>query len=410
MTGLPRPLPRHRRVLVSGAGIAGPALAFWLHRHGFDVTVVEKAGAVRGGGYPVDVRGTAVEVVRRMGLLPQLRRAHISTRRITFLSTDGSPVAALRPEALVGGTRDDLEVPRGELTALLHDAVRDDVAFVFDDSVAALDDRPDHVEVTFRSGARREFDLVVGADGLHSHTRHLAFGPEEPFHHYLGHCFAGFTLPNHLGLAHEGLVWNAPGRSAVLYAVGAGEHVHGFLDFARPEPPFAAFRSPGAQRELVAETFRDRQWEVPRLVAAMRCADDLFFDVVSQIRMPRWSAGRVALVGDAAYAPSFLTGQGTSLALVGAYLLAGELAAHPGHREAFAAYERLARPFVTADQDLVGEGDAALFPRTEEALRRRDETLRTLSALPADTPRPAHSALVLPAYGEYGKVAGAGAG
>ncbi|MEU3914435.1 FAD-dependent monooxygenase [Streptomyces sp. NPDC029721] len=400
MTGLH--LPRHRHILVSGAGIAGPALAYWLHRQGSDVTVVEKAPAVRGGGYPVDIRGTALEVVRRMGLLPQLRRAHIRTRRITFLGTDGTSVAALRPEVLAGGTRSDLEVPRGKLTSLLHDAVRDDVTFVFNDSVAALDDRPDRVEVTFRSGARRDFDLVIGADGLHSQTRRLTLGPEEPFHHYLGYCFTGFTLPNHLGLAHEGVVWNAPGRSAALYAFGAGEHVHGFLNFSRPDPPFEAFRSPGAQRELVAETFRDQQWEVPRLVAAMRSADDQFFDVVSQIHMPRWSAGRVALVGDAAYAPSFLTGQGTSLALVGAYLLAGELARNPNHREAFEAYERAARPFVTANQELVTKGDASLFPRTEEALSRRNDALRTLSALPADTPRPAHSALVLPDYGRVG--------
>ncbi|MFF0753042.1 FAD-dependent monooxygenase [Streptomyces sp. NPDC004267] len=391
-------LPRHRSVLISGASVAGPALAYWLRRYGFDVTVVEKADAVRGGGYPIDVRGTALEVVRRMGLLPELRKAHIDTRRITFLDADGGTVAALRPEALAGGTGNDLEVPRGDLTSLLHGLVRDNVTFLFDDSIAALDDRPDGVEVTFHSGARRDFDLVIGADGLHSNTRRLILGAEERFHHYLGYCFAGFTLPNHLGLAHEGVLWNVPGRSAALYAVGAGQQVHGFLNFARPEPPLDAFRSPEAQRELVAATFPDQRWEVPRLVAAMRSAQDLFFDVVSQIRMPRWSVGRVALVGDAAYAPSFLTGQGTSLALVGAYLLAGELATRPDHREAFAAYESMARPFVTANQELVTEGNAALFPRTESALLQRDEALRALSALPADTPRPAHSALVLPDY------------
>ncbi|GHE92889.1 FAD-dependent monooxygenase [Streptomyces fumanus] len=397
MTETRHPLPR-RSALVSGASIAGPAVAYWLHRYGFDVTVVEKAATVRGGGYPIDIRGTAVEAVRRMGLLPRLRKAHVDTRRITFLDPDGDAVAALRPESMAIGADGDLEVRRGDLTEILYDAVRDSVAFEFDDSIAALDDHPDCIEVTFRSGARRTFDVVIGADGLHSHTRRLVLGPEERFHHYLGACFAGFTLPNHLGLVSEGLLWNAPGRSAALYAVGYGQDVFGLLTFRRSDPPFDAFRDPEAQRELLAATFPDDRWEIPRIVAEMHTADDLFFDVVSQIRMPRWSAGRVALVGDACYAPSFLTGQGTSLALAGAYVLAGELATHRDHAEAFAAYERVMRPFVTANQALAGDGDTELFPATEEALRQRNTALRALSALPADRPHAEYSALTLPDY------------
>ncbi|MER7468386.1 FAD-dependent monooxygenase [Streptomyces sp. NPDC097981] len=389
---------RGRSVLVSGASLAGPALAYWLHRYGFEVTVVEKADTVRGGGYPIDIRGTALEVVRRMDLLPQLQQAHIDTRRLTFLNADGGTIAALRPEAVSGGTGSDLEVPRGDLTRILYAAVCEDVEFLFGDSVTALDDRPEAVDVTFRSGTRRTFDLVVGADGLHSNTRRLVLGTEEQYHRYLGYCFAGFTMPNHLGLTQEAVLWNVPGRAAALYAVGAGEQVHGILSFARTDPPLDAFRDPQAQRDLVAETFRGDGWEVPRMVAAMQDADDLFFDVVSQIRTPRWSRGRVALVGDAAHAPSFLTGQGTSLALVGAYVLAGELAAHADHAEAYAAYERTARPYVTLNQDLVSEGNAALFPNTEETLRQRNAALRSLSELPADEPRAAHTALVLPDY------------
>ncbi|WP_437100221.1 FAD-dependent monooxygenase [Streptomyces sp. enrichment culture] len=387
-----------RSALVSGASIAGPAVAYWLHRYGFDVTVVEKAGAVRGGGYPIDIRGTAVEAVRRMGLLPELRKAHVNTHRITFLDADGGTVAALRPESMAIGADGDLEVRRGELTQILYDAVRHSVAFEFNDSIAALDDRPDGIEVTFRSGARRTFDVVIGADGLHSHTRGLVLGPEEGFHHYLGACFAGFTLPNHLGLTSEGVLWNVPGRSAALYAVGSGQDVFGLLTFRRSDPPFDAFRNPDAQRELLAATFPDDRWEIPRIVAEMHTTDDLFFDVVSQIRMTRWSAGRVALVGDAAYAPSFLTGQGTSLALVGACVLAGELAARADHTEAFDAYERVMRPFVTLNQALAGDGDTELFPATEQGLQRRNTALRTLSALPADRAHAEYSALTLPDY------------
>ncbi|WP_328659118.1 FAD-dependent monooxygenase [Streptomyces sp. NBC_00334] len=387
-----------RTALISGASIAGPALAYWLNRYGYAVTVVEKAPTLRGGGYPVDVRGTALEVVRRMGILPRLRDAHIDLRRLTFLDADGGEVASLHPHAVTGGVAGrDLEVRRGDLTDALHQAVRDDVEFLFNDSVDTLDQTGHGVDVTFRGGGSRTFDLVVGADGTHSRTRETLFGPEERFHHYLGYCFAVFTLRNTLGLSHETVMWNAPGRAAALYAVGDDDEVHAFLNFARPEPPTAAFRDPDAQRALVAETFADAGWEVPGMLAALREAEDLFFDGVGQIRMPRWSSGRVALVGDAAYAPSFLTGQGTSLALVGAYMLAGHLADRD-HAEGFAAYERDTREFVTANQGLVGRGGATLFPTTARDLERRNARLRTLSTIPAPQGRPAHSALTLPDF------------
>ncbi|MFK4067088.1 FAD-dependent monooxygenase [Streptomyces sp. NPDC029674] len=396
-----RTTPR-RTVLISGASIAGPALAFWLNRHGYAVTVVEKASAPRDGGYPVDVRGTALEVVRRMGILPRLRDAHIDLRRLTFLGEDGSEVVSVDPHTLTGGVAgEDLEVPRGELTGALHAAVRDDVEFLFSDSIAALDQSGPGVDVTFRGGGSRTFDMVIGADGLHSRTRELLFGPEERFHRYLGYCFAGFTMRNALGLSRETVMWNTPGRAAALYAArdtGEGDdEVHAFLNFAQPEPPFGAFRDPRAQRDLVAAVFADAGWEVPGMLAAMRDADDLFFDVVSQIRMPRWSSGRVALVGDAAYAPSFLTGQGSSLALVGAYMLASSLAGRD-HTTGFAAYERRTRAFVTVNQEQIGKGDAPLFPTTARGLERRNDMLLGLGTAPRSAKgRPAHSALTLPA-------------
>lgn len=388
--------PPRRKVLISGASIAGPALAFWLNRHGFAVTVVEKAATLRDGGYPIDVRGTAFEVVRRMGILPRLREAHIDLRRLTFLDADGGEVAAVSPHTLTGGVAgQDLEVRRGDLTDALYTAVRDDVEFLFDDSIDTLDQSGHGVDVTFRGGGRRTFDMVVGADGLHSRTRAFLFGPEEQFHRYLGYCFAGFTMRNTFGLSHETVMWNTPGRAAALYAVGDNDDVHAFLNFAHPEPPYDAFRNPEAQRDLVASVFADAGWEVPGMLAALRDADDLFFDAVSQIRMPRWSSGRVALVGDAAYAPSFLTGQGSSLALVGAYMLATSLADRD-HAAGFAAYEHDTREFVTVNQEQVGEGDATLFPTTAQALQQRNDMLRNLSAIPSPEGRPAHSALTLP--------------
>ncbi|ARX82425.1 FAD-dependent oxidoreductase [Streptomyces alboflavus] len=390
-----------RTVLISGASIAGPALAYWLRRSGHTVTVVEKAGALRGGGYPIDIRGTATEVVRRMGIWPRLRDAHIDLRRFTFLDADGSTVASVDGRAAAGATagaeRQDLEVRRGDLAEVLHALVRDDVEFLFRDSIDTLDQSGHGVDVTFRSGRQRTFDLVVGADGMHSATRNSLFGPEERFHRHLGQCFAVFTMPNAFGLSRELMMWNTPGRAAALYATG-GDELHAFLTFHRPRPPLAARRDPDAGRALVAAVFADAGWEVPAMVEALRGADDLFFDTAGQIRMPHWSSGRVVLVGDAAYAPSFLTGQGSSLALVGAYVLAHSLAAHRDPAAALTAYEHGVREFVTLNQALVDNGGATLFPTTAEALERRNTMLRGLDAMPSATTRPAHSALTLPEF------------
>lgn len=386
-------------VLISGASISGPALAYWLHRSGFAVTVVEKAGGLRDGGYPIDIRGTATEVVRRMGILPRLRDAHVDSRRCTFLDADGGEVATLSPSAVAGGVEgQDLEVRRGDLATALYGIVRDDVEFLFDDSIDTLDQSGSGVDVTFHSGRRRTFDLVVGADGMHSHTRESVFGPEERFHRCLGYCFAIFTMPNTFRLSREVMMWNTPGRAAALYAVGDSDELHAFLTFHQPEPPIDTLRNPDAQRDLVATVFADAGWEVPGMVRAMRDADDLFFDTAGQIRMPHWSSGRVALVGDAAYAPSFLTGQGSSLALVGAYMLANALATNRDHTAAFAAYERDAGEFVAMNQALVDNGGARLFPTTARALEQRNTMLRGLVTMPSATPRPAHSALTLPEF------------
>lgn len=374
------------KALISGASIAGPTLAYWLHRYGWDVTVVEKSTGIRAGGYPIDIRGTALDVLDRMGVLPQARAAHIDTRRLTFVAPNGKIAGQIRAEQLTGGTEGrDLELPRGKLTTILYDAVRDDVEWIFNDSIATLDDHGDGVSVTFVSGHRDEFDVVIGADGLHSNTRKLVFGPEENFNRYLGYCFAGFTIPNDLGLAHEGLVWSAPGRMATVYAPGCTDTLHGLLMTHRPQPPLAELHDVDAQRALMAEVFVGDGWLLPKLLDGMRAAGDVFFDVTSQIHMPAWSRGRVALAGDAAHAPSFFSGQGTSIALVGAYMLAGELATATDPAAAFAAYEQKTRDFVRRNQALADSGGTTLAPATDRALWFRNKVLLKLAPLLAPT-------------------------
>ncbi|WP_158821380.1 FAD-dependent monooxygenase [Granulicella sp. S156] len=400
-------MPMNKKVLISGASIAGPTLAYWLYRYGFDVTVVERADAVRSGGYPIDVRGTAIDVVERMGLLTQLQAAHIDTRKLTFVDADGAPIAVLSPEALSGGVSGrDIELPRGALTSLLYKQTQNGaIHYRFSDSIDALEDDGAGVGVCFKSGEHARFDIVVGADGLHSNTRALVFGPEEPFNRYLGRCFNLFSVskPSSVSLSHEGIIYAEPGRAAGIYAVGDSDTLFAFLIFAADEAPFLSHPDIEEQRLRTSEIFAGSGWKVPRLVEAMQKADDLFFDTVSQIHMPRWSSGRVVLVGDAAYAPSFLSGQGTSLALVGAYVLAGELATHSNPAEAFAAYERIVRPFVEANQALASSGGSMLLPRSQEELDRRNQALAA-AASSADNGdhaaknRHVHNSLKLPNY------------
>lgn len=392
-----------RHVLISGASIAGPALAYWLHRYGFSVTVVEQSDTIRLGGYPIDLRGTAMQVADRMGLLPALQRAHIDTTRATFVDGEGREIATLNPEWITGSVRGrDVELPRGVLTSLLFSLTRHLVSYRFSSSIVASSDGEGGVDVTFSDGRREMFDLVIGADGVHSNTRKLTFGPEQMFAEPIGFCFAAFTTPNTLRLSREAICANVPGRWATLYA--AGDHpktLFTLLAFAHPYALGKEGHDPTFQRDLTAKAFAGAGWKLPELIAEMRTAEDFYFNSVQQIRMPAWAKGRVALVGDAAYSPSFLTGQGSSLALVGAYVLASELALHADHRDAFVAYQRKLRPFVEMNQASIATGKVGMIPMTPEQLMARNARLVELSrstAAQANTPRAAHSAFDL---GEY---------
>ncbi len=395
-----------KSVLISGASIAGPTLAYWLDRYDFEVTVVERAADIRGGGYPIDVRGTAIDVVERMGLLPQVRAADIDSRSLTFVDAAGLEIGVLSmPELAANETGHDSELPRGELTTLLYGLTRESrVEYRFNDSIEALHDDGDGVDVRFRSGAQARYDVVIGADGLHSNTRRLVFGPQEEFDRDLGFCFNIFTMPNEFGLSHGGIVHIDVGRTAGAYAVRDGKEVSAFLIFTTEAPPFRDYRDVEKQKQRTAQRFDGAGWITPRMVEAMGQADDLFFDTVSQIRMPSWSAGRVVLSGDAAHAPSFLSGQGTSIALVGAYVLAGELASHEHVPDALASYERIVRPFAEANQALAFRAGGPVFlPRTPKELQARLDMLTLLAKgvkpdMSSDLAHGVHRSLRLPDY------------
>ncbi|WP_155355921.1 FAD-dependent monooxygenase [Acrocarpospora macrocephala] len=368
-------------VLISGASIAGTTLAYWLRRHGLTPTVVERAPAIRDGGYKVDIRGAALDVADRMGVLPSIRARRTDVRGGSIVTATGRQVAAMDGDTFGGRHGGDAEILRGDLNRLLYDLTKDDVEYLFDDSIAALVQRGDGVQVTFESGAVRDFDVVVGADGLHSHTRALAFGPESSFVHDLGYYVSIFSVPNHLGLDRWELTYVAPGRTALTYSTAGDGGAKAMFLFASP-PLAYGHRDRARQEALLAEAYAGEGWEVPRLLAGAAQAGDFYFDSLSQVRMDSWSRGRVALVGDAAYCASPASGQGTSLALVGAYVLAGELAAAGDLRAGLAAYEREMRPFAEANQKLGPANIKRMVLRTRGQVRTSLAMLSLINRLP----------------------------
>ena len=345
---------KHIEVLISGASIAGPALAYWLRHHGFAPTVVERAPAIRPGGQAIDVRGAALDVVDRMGLLAAVREASTRMRGMSMVDGEGRELMRTTEATLTGGRLDspDVELMRDDLARLLYDATAGEVEYVFDDAIVALTQDGRGVDVRFARGEPRRFDLVIGADGLHSATRRLVFGAESRFIRHLGTYLAIFTVDNFLELDHWQVFHQTEQAMVGIYSARANREARAMLGFGSPPLEFDP-RDLARQRAIVSEHLAGVGWEAPRLLAAMAAAPDFYFDSMSQIYLERWSQGRVALVGDAACCSSPMSGQGSSVALVGAYVLARELAAADGdHVRGFAAYEAALRGYVDLNQRL----------------------------------------------------------
>ena len=372
---------RNQDVLISGAGVAGQALAYWLRRFGFTPVVVERAPAPRDGGQAVDVRGAAIEVARRTGILDAARAARTGTRGMSYVSSTGKRLASV-DGAFGVIDPEDVEIIRGDLVSILYEAAGSDVEYIFDDSISSLTEGADGVTVTFERSAPRTFHLVVGADGLHSRVRGLAFGPEGRFLRHLGLYLSVFTIPNDLELDHWQLIYVTPGKSVTVTSARGNREARAIFFFASG-PLDYDYRDRGQQQELLAAAFAGAGWEVPRLLTAMREAPDFYFDSVSQVRLENWSAGRVALVGDAGYCPSPLSGQGSSLALVGAYVLASELRAADGdYRDAFAGYQRRLRDFVERNQQ-IATGNAKRFtPTSRRQIWLQNQGIRAMPYMP----------------------------
>ncbi len=354
----------HIRVLVSGASISGLSLAFWLVRYGFAVTVVERAPHLRPGGQALDVRGPGLEIAERMGILAALRERSTKLTGVSMVDATGKEIFRNTERTFTGGRFDspDVEIMRDDLCRVLYEAVGNNVEYLFDDSIASLSQDASGVDVTFATAAPRRFDLVIGADGLHSAVRRLAFGPEEQFIRDLGMGYiANFGMPNFLGLERWEVFYMHAEVGVGIMALEKDADVRTYLGFNPPTPIDYDYRDIDAQKQLLADHVAGAGWVLPQIVEHMLRAPDFHFDAPGQIRMDSWSRGRIVLVGDAGYSVSPATGQGTTVAMVGAYVLAGELATHKEHLGAgIAAYENELRDYVIRNQDVALEREPTL--------------------------------------------------
>jgi aryl-alcohol dehydrogenase-like predicted oxidoreductase/2-polyprenyl-6-methoxyphenol hydroxylase-like FAD-dependent oxidoreductase len=359
-----------RKALISGAGIAGATAAYWLAKAGFEVTVVEQALEMRSSGSPVDVRGPAVEVAERMGLMARIRAADTCVRDMVLVNARGHVVGRVDMRT-TWADPGDVELSRGELATILREAVPDDAEFQFGNSVTALTPDADGVTAEFLSGPARRFDLVLGADGAHSGVRALAFGPEPNYLKHLGVYIATLPLEGEAGT--DLVMYNTPGRAVAIHP--AGGHPGAAFMFRAPQIPDFDHRDIDQHKRVLTAAYAGAGWRVPELLDRVRAADDLYFDSVSRVRVPTWSRGRIGLVGDAASCVS-LFGDGSSLAMVGAFTLADALG--DDIEAGLRAYEARHRPERAAKENSVAYATRLLIPATSAGIAARNVAFRLM--------------------------------
>lgn len=367
------------KILIAGAGIAGPTLAYWLEHYGFEVTLLEKAPALRTGGYIIDFWGAGFEIADRMGLVEEIRSRGYLVEEVRVVNSAGKRIGGFPAETFAKVTRGRyLSIPRSELAAEIFRKSEGKIEARFGESVERIEQNEDNVRVTLSSGQQREFDIMIGADGLHSQVRQLVFGPQNKFEKYLGYMVAGFQAEGYSPRNElTYIMYSEVGQQIARFSLR--DDMTMFL-FSWSDPSGEMPDSPEAQKALLRKRFANSGWESKKILDALDGTNDLYFDHVSQIQMPaeggQWSRGRVTLTGDAAFCVSFLAGQGTALAMVAAYVLAGELHRASGdYRTAFDRYQQLFGPFVLKKQKAALRFAGAFAPKSKFSMFLRNRIM-----------------------------------
>ncbi|RAJ26364.1 FAD-dependent monooxygenase [Pedobacter cryoconitis] len=362
-----------KRVLISGASFAGLSTAYWMNKLGYKVTVVEIANELRMGGTPVDIRENTVDIVKSMGIFEQIKANGLAMELMEFKNSDDITEGAIslkkEQEEIIS---DECEIERDILLNILFDTVKNDVEFIFNNSITGLNETKDHLQVTFKNGPQQTFELVFGCDGLHSAVRKIWFGHEAEYSHFLEQYFS-ITIVNKLLIKQNtSQLYNEPNKAVMLNAYNNKTDIV-LCFFSAKEIPYD-YRDQEQQREIILEQFAGQGWRTPELLEEIKNTKTFYFDKLCQIRMPSWTKGRVALVGDAGYCASPAAGMGGSLAINGAAALADAMQKHHGNFElAFQDYNTNLRPFIKEVQEsAVKFGLEMLVPRTEEAIRNRN--------------------------------------
>jgi 2-polyprenyl-6-methoxyphenol hydroxylase-like FAD-dependent oxidoreductase len=365
-----------KSVLISGAGIAGPTLAYWLKAAGFEPVIVERAPALRSGGYVIDFWGLGYDLAERMGLLGEINRIGYHVTELRIVNDSGRRVAGFGTKVfseLTGGRNVTLQ--RSELSQLLFERLNGRVESIFGDRIIALEEQPDCVRVQLEHGGERRFDLVIGADGQHSSVRNLVFGPQSKFEKDLGYAVAAFEAHRYRPRDENVyLMYGQPGRMLGRFTLHDDRALFLFVFVASKAELPATLDS---QKALLRELYRRGGWECAKILCELDRTEELYFDSVSQIGMPTWSRGRIALVGDAAFCVSLLAGQGSALAMIAAYVLAGELSASQGrYQQAFASYEARLRSYISIKQSGAKRFAGSFAPKTRTGLYFRNMIIK----------------------------------
>jgi 2-polyprenyl-6-methoxyphenol hydroxylase-like FAD-dependent oxidoreductase len=367
---------KKRSALISGAGIAGPALALCLEQCGIASTIVERAPQLREGGQAVDFRGPIHRrVLEALGLWGAIHERRTKPSALVFVDQSAKELAVF-PEVMMSG---DVEILRGDLVQLLYEKTHHTTDYRFGDRSTALQEEPDGVQVTFERSAPQRFDLVIGADGLHSGVRELLWGAAPGILRHHGYRLATFSMPNTTGASSRALVYSEPGRATAIFALT--KEARALLVYAAPPLTKTEGREVEALRRSIQRFFAGALWETPRILAALETATDLYVDDIATVHVDKYSQGRVALLGDAAFGGT-LGGQGTSLSVVGAYVLSGELARAGTHLEAFARYESVMRGYATRCQRGAMRVGSFFAPKTRAGLVMRNLMYRALTSRP----------------------------